>query len=77
VKNVTVSLDDATYRQARLLAAQRDTSVSALVRDLLRGLDAADTAELLKRKERTLRDRIAQFRASERLPREELHDRSI
>jgi Ribbon-helix-helix protein, copG family len=35
MKNITLSVDDETYRQARLLAAQREQSVSALVRDLI------------------------------------------
>jgi plasmid stability protein len=35
VKNITLSLDDETYRQARIRAAERNTSVSALVKQLL------------------------------------------
>jgi hypothetical protein len=35
MKNITLSVDDETYRQARLLAAKREQSVSALVRDLI------------------------------------------
>jgi hypothetical protein len=31
VKNITVSVPDDVYRNARVAAAQRDTSVSALV----------------------------------------------
>ena len=38
MKNITVSVDDATYRHARIRAAELDTSVSALVRDYLRTL---------------------------------------
>lgn len=38
MRNITVSVDDETYRQARIVAAQRDTSVSALVREFLGGL---------------------------------------
>ena len=38
MKNITVSVDDDTYRRARVVAAQRDTSVSALVREFLNGL---------------------------------------
>ena len=36
VKNVTVTLDEETARWARVEAAQRDVSVSSLLRDLLR-----------------------------------------
>jgi plasmid stability protein len=35
MKNITVSLDDETYRQARIVAAEQNTSVSALVRRFL------------------------------------------
>jgi plasmid stability protein len=35
VKNITLSLDDETYRKARIHAAEQNTSVSALVRHLL------------------------------------------
>ena len=35
MKNITVSVDDETYRRARIKAAERDTSVSALVRGFL------------------------------------------
>ena len=37
-KNITVSVDEETYKQARLVSVLRDTSVSALVRDYLTGL---------------------------------------
>ena len=39
MRNITVSVDDETYRHARVVAAQRDTSVSALVREFLAGLN--------------------------------------
>jgi hypothetical protein len=32
MKNIAVSVDDETYRRARVKAAEMDTSVSALVR---------------------------------------------
>ena len=35
VKNITVSVDDETYRRARTKAAEQDTSLSALVRRFL------------------------------------------
>lgn len=35
-RNVTITLDEETARWARIEAARRDTSVSALVGDLLR-----------------------------------------
>ena len=38
MKNITVSVDEGTYRFARIRAAEMDTSVSALVRSYLRRL---------------------------------------
>ena len=35
MKNITVTLDDETYRKARIRAAELDTSVSAIVRKYL------------------------------------------
>jgi plasmid stability protein len=76
VKNITVSLDDETYRRARLRAAEQDTSVSALVRQFLTKLGSGETeTERLKREELALRDRITAFRASDRLSRDETHGR--
>jgi hypothetical protein len=40
VKNITVSIDDETYRRARVKAAEQDMSVSALVREFLQSLSA-------------------------------------
>jgi uncharacterized protein YdaU (DUF1376 family) len=75
VKNITVSLDDETYRRARLIAAERATSVSALVKQFLVELAGESESERLKREERALRERIAAFRASDRLAREDLYKR--
>ena len=38
MRNITVSVDDDTYRLSRVRAAERDTSVSALVRGFLERL---------------------------------------
>ena len=38
MKNITVSVDEGTYRRARIRAAELDTSVSALVRSYLMSL---------------------------------------
>ena len=76
MKNITVSLDDETYRRARIRAAELDTSVSALVRRYLVDLAGADTEfERLEKLERALRERIKSFRAGDRLSRDELHQR--
>ncbi|MDD4933917.1 MAG: hypothetical protein PHO89_10710 [Methylacidiphilaceae bacterium] len=76
MKNITVSLDDETYRRARMRAAERDTSVSALVRQFLIEMASGENeAERLKRDEARLRDAIQSFRAADRLGRAELHER--
>jgi plasmid stability protein len=76
MKNITVTVDDETYRKARIKAAERDTSVSGLVRHLLTELAVGESdTERLKREERALRERIATFRAADRIPREDLHRR--
>ncbi len=76
MKNITVSIDDETYRRARMKAAEHDTSVSALVKRFLAELAAGESdAERLKRDERTLRERIGTFTAGNRLSRSDVHER--
>ena len=76
MKTITVTVDDETYRMARITAAERDTSVSALVKAFLTELVANESdAERLKREERALRERISSFRAADRIPREDVHRR--
>jgi uncharacterized protein YdaU (DUF1376 family) len=76
MKNVTVSLDDDTYRRARMIAAERETSISALVKRFLIELGSGESeAERLKKEERALREKITMFRASDRLSRDDLHRR--
>ena len=76
MRNITVSVDDDTYKRARVAAAERDTSLSALVNAYPEQLAAQETeTERLKRQEREIRGGIAQFNASDRLTRDELHSR--
>ncbi len=59
MKNITVSVDEETYRKARIKAAELDTSVSALVRDYLAKLAGQESEfERLKREEAELRAQI-------------------
>jgi len=74
VRNITVSVDDDTYRRARMKAAEQATSVSALVRRFLNELASGESqAERLKREERELRARITDFSAGDRVSREDAH----
>jgi hypothetical protein len=76
MKNITVTLDDDTYRNARMKAAAMDTSVSALVKRFLTELGSGETEfERLKRLEREMRERITNFSAADRLSRDDVHRR--
>jgi hypothetical protein len=44
MRNITVTVSDETYRQARVWAAQRDTSVSGVVAYLLQTLPGISRA---------------------------------
>jgi len=76
MKNITVSIDDETYRRARIRAAEQDTSVSAMVRKFLVEV-AQDESEFerLKRREAELRAKIRGFSAADNVPRDELYRR--
>jgi hypothetical protein len=76
MKNITVSIDEEVYRRARVKAAERDTSVSALVKEFLVELASEEpSSRKLEREERELRTRIRAFTASNRLSRDEAHRR--
>ena len=76
MKNITVSVDDETYRRARTKAAERDTSLSALVKRFLVELVSEESAErCLERQERDLREQIRDFSGGDRLSREDAHRR--
>lgn len=76
MKNITVSVDDDTYRLARVKAAERDTSVSALVKQYLANLARGEGSfERLAREEKELRARVRDFSAGDRLSRDQLYER--
>jgi hypothetical protein len=76
VKNITVSVPDGVYRQARIVAAERDTSVSALVREFLCSLGEKESEfDRLKRLEAEVLATIKDFNGSDRLSRDEIHER--
>jgi NAD(P)-dependent dehydrogenase (short-subunit alcohol dehydrogenase family) len=78
VKNITVSVPDDVYRNARVVAAQRDTSVSALVVAYLEQLSGRmDEFARLEALQREVQAGIDQFRAADRLSRDEAHDRAV
>ena len=76
MKNITVSVDDETYRRARTKAAEQDTSLSALVRRFLVELvSGEDTERGLELQGRDLRAQISDFYAGDRLSREDVQGR--
>ena len=92
MKNITVSIDEHTHRQARVRAAELGTSVSALVRTYLNRLVTEPLEEKvpeeesetpLERRRRLLREAVESItanggglRMSENLPRDALYDRN-
>lgn len=78
VKNLTVSVPDDVYRAARVAAAQRDTSVSALVVEFLQRLSGRmDEFARLEAVQREVQAEIGQFRAADRMARDEIHGRAV
>ena len=87
MKNITVSVDEETYRSARIRAAEMGTSVSALVRNYLMSFSrdgvsgAADPRSRGALQHSDLYEVVADFEArgvglrmSENLTRDELYD---
>jgi plasmid stability protein len=78
VRNLTVSIPDDVYRRARILAAERGSSVSALVSEFLCSLsEGRDEFPRLEARQRRIQDEIRHFSARNRLRRDEIHDRAV
>lgn len=80
MKNITVTVDDETYRRARVYAAERDSSVSALVKQYLGklGIEPEPVRNLRQEQESLLDElnlRHPRFKAADNLKREQLHSR--
>ena len=83
MRNITVSVDDETYRQARIRAAEAETSVSALVRGFLEELVYGETSEERFERLKRLQDEVIArieargggLSAADNLSRDELYDR--
>ena len=76
MKNITLSIDENTLREVRKIAAERDTSVNALVREFLEALAARE------QRQAEMRQRIGEFAKRSRAvvgpvtwTREDSHDR--
>jgi hypothetical protein len=78
VRNITVSVSDQVYRAARVCAAERGSSVSALVAEYLRGLsDSQEEFARLEAQQMRVHGEIARFSARDRVARDELHARAL
>lgn len=76
-RSITLSLPEELVRVARILAARRDTSVSALVADLLRKAVVSDVAyeDAWAAEEKIMAEGIGLMVGRNTCPRDDLHDR--
>ncbi|MFN4806848.1 MAG: DUF6364 family protein [Akkermansiaceae bacterium] len=79
MKNITLALDEETYRKARIAAARRDASVSSLVKQYLQTLAATEVpnekpAPELDSLLAEIANRHPGFSCSENLSREALYE---
>jgi plasmid stability protein len=78
VKNITISVPDDVYRDARIRAAERGSSVSALVAEYLRSLSDREAGfATLEKQQKRVQNEIARFSARDRLDRDEIHRRAV
>ena len=78
VKNITVAVPDEVYRDARIRAAERGSSVSALVGEYLRSLSESGAEfSRLEAQQRLVQGEVDRFRACDRVARDEVHDRAV
>jgi plasmid stability protein len=78
MSNITLALDENTYRTARIVAAERGTSVSAMVRDYLQSLRPDNSEANRKLLEETFNwaASTGNYSAQDRYTREEVNDRN-
>ena len=78
MKNITVTVPDDVYRNARIRAAERGTSVSALVAEYLSSLSSREAEfSRLQAQQQQVQREIRLFRARDRLDRDQLHNRAV
>jgi len=78
MKNITVSVPNEVYRSARIRAAERGSSVSALVAAYLRSLSEreAEFARLEEQQHRVV-EQVNRFSGADRADRDEVHSRAV
>jgi plasmid stability protein len=78
MKNITVTVPDDVYRNARIRAAERGTSVSSLVAEYLGSLSGREAEfSRFEAQQKQIQTQISRFRARDRLNRDQLHDRAV
>ncbi len=78
MRNITLSVPDEVYRAARIRAAERGSSVSAIVAEYLGSLSSESaTFARLEAQQRAIQQEITRFRAGDRLGRDEVHGREV
>lgn len=78
MKNITVSVPDDVYQAARVRAAERATSVSALVAEFLRSISSRDAEFMrLEALQRQVQAGIVGFRGGDRIERAQIHERAL
>ncbi len=74
VKTITISIPEDFYGRARIAAAKRNISLSAVVRGFLRTLGQEDAQrERLQRLPKEALSTVRRFRAGDRLTRNQVH----
>lgn len=75
-QNITVAIEPALLKQARVIAARRGTSISALLADELRALIAEDRAyDTARRNAKALLQTGFDLQGARMHDRNEIHDR--
>lgn len=78
MRNITVSVPEEVYRQARVRAAEQGRSVSAIVSEFLRHLGDSDAEfDRLEALQRHVQGEITRFRGGDRVGRDEIHGRAV
>ena len=75
MSNITLALDESTHRTARIVAAERGQSVSAMVRDYLTSLKPSQQDARVRALAETFEWANPDYRASDRLSREQANER--
>ena len=76
MKNVTIALDDSLLREARRIAADRSTSLNAMIRDFLEELSQRESRAVKARRRIVELCRESQARVGPRTwSRDDLHER--